>query len=104
MRKKADIVRVGLMDPIRDWIFDCKGEIPGIEILSRGEITFYGGYTENELRKICAGKVKISWADPLKASPIGINVSDFGGPDVRKVQYDNYSNYVCLSDIAHVRP
>jgi len=54
LRKKADIVRIGLMDPIRDWEFSTEkyGEIPLTEILPDGT-QLVGGYTIEELRQIC---------------------------------------------------
>lgn len=78
MRKRADIVQVGSMDPIQGWIFDGVGkEVAGIEWIMEGDIYLYAGYTEDELKKICDGKAETSWADPIKCTPVAISHGEF---------------------------
>lgn len=52
---KADIISVGIVDELgepQNWMFDCKGTVPALNIQEDG--IRHAGYTIDELRAISA--------------------------------------------------
>jgi hypothetical protein len=53
-RVKAEITKIGFVaedGTLQGFCFDCKGEVPGIEVKEDGEV-LYGGWTGDELKRM----------------------------------------------------